>query len=408
MPTSAGPIRPEERILVIDIVRGVALLGIFVMNIPGFGHSLFAGAADGGELVTGLWDRAAAFVREAFFAGKFNTMFSLLFGIGFTIQLGRLQATVPERAAPIYVRRLLVLLGLGLVHAGLLWNGDVLLVYAVLGFALLLLQRAPDKVLILLIAACLVFPGIFDAWRPQLVSPEAEALAAFDYRHLEASNNEAFGTGSFLDAVRETSRMFAWGYGTPMGRWSYALFYAHMATGMLLGYWVGRRGWVGRLGSLQREISRIQWAALTLAAVAALGQVALAPGVSATEPLPARVLAAGFLHSTGRLGLTLFYILTLVRLAESTTRWRRLLLPFASAGRMPLSNYLLQTAMGTFIFYGWGLGYWGRTRPALELLLAPLLFVAIQLPLSAWWLRRFRYGPLEYAWRLLSYGRSAT
>ena len=77
-----------------------------------------------------------------------------------------------------------------------------------------------------------------------------------------------------------------------------------------------------------------------------------------------------------------------------------LLRPFALAGRMPLSNYLLQTLMGSFVFYGWGLGFWGRASPLLEVLLPTALF-----PLSAWWLRHFRYGPVEYVWRRLTYGR---
>jgi uncharacterized protein len=72
---------------------------------------------------------------------------------------------------------------------------------------------------------------------------------------------------------------------------------------------------------------------------------------------------------------------------------------------MPLSNYLLQTLMGLFIFYGWGLGWWDRTTPLAEMLLAVALYFAIQLPLSAWWLSHFRYGPVEYVWRRLTYGR---
>ena len=100
-----------------------------------------------------------------------------------------------------------------------------------------------------------------------------------------------------------------------------------------------------------------------------------------------------------------FYVLTVVRLAGSP-RWRKALLPFAAAGRMPLTNYLLQTALATFIFYGWGLGYWNQVGPALEVLLAAALFIGLQLPFSTWWFRHHRYGPIEYAWRVLACGRS--
>ena len=74
---------------------------------------------------------------------------------------------------------------------------------------------------------------------------------------------------------------------------------------------------------------------------------------------------------------------------------------------MPLTNYLLQTVLAGAVFYGWGLGLWGRVDPTFETLLAALLFFAVQLPFSAAWLSRFRYGPVEYLWRLLTYGRRA-
>lgn len=401
---TSGPISSAERILVLDIVRGVALLGIFIMNVPGFSHSLFAGAS-GVELVAGPLDRAAALLREELFAGKFNSMFSLLFGIGFTIQLGRLRATQPARATLIYVRRLLVLAAIGLVHAGLLWSGDVLLVYAVLGFALLVLRPVPDAVLIALIVACLMFPAFFEIGRSHLVSPQAEALAAFDYQDLETSNNLAFGQGSFIDAASETARMLAWGYGTPMGRWSYALFYAQMGTGLLLGYLAGRHRWVQHVDDLMPQVRRTQGAALALSVAGSLVYLATKPGVFVAEPTPTIVFIGMFLHTASRLALMVFYVLTLVRLTRSVA-WQRRLLPFAAAGRMPLTNYLLQTAMGTFIFYGWGLGLWGQAGAALEIGLAAGLFIFIQLPLSVWWFSRFRYGPLEYVWRVLSYGRS--
>jgi uncharacterized protein len=99
-----------------------------------------------------------------------------------------------------------------------------------------------------------------------------------------------------------------------------------------------------------------------------------------------------------------FYATSILRLLDRPSA-ARLLRPFALAGRMPLSNYLLQTVLATFVFYGWGLGFWGRASPWKEVALAAGLFFLVQLPLSAWWLARFRYGPVEYVWRRLTYGR---
>jgi uncharacterized protein len=101
-----------------------------------------------------------------------------------------------------------------------------------------------------------------------------------------------------------------------------------------------------------------------------------------------------------------FYVLTIVRLAQLPD-WQRRFAPIATAGRIPLTNYLMQTVIATALFYGWGLGLWGKVGPALQLLIALAIYFLIQLPLSAWWLRRFEYGPLEYLWRLGTYGRRA-
>jgi uncharacterized protein len=92
--------------------------------------------------------------------------------------------------------------------------------------------------------------------------------------------------------------------------------------------------------------------------------------------------------------------------AVHSDHWRRRLEPMALAGRMPLTNYLLQTAIATTIFYGWGFGLWGQVGPALDLWLAVLIFFAVQIPLSRWWLSRHETGPLEWLWRRLTYGRA--
>jgi uncharacterized protein len=133
------------------------------------------------------------------------------------------------------------------------------------------------------------------------------------------------------------------------------------------------------------------------------GALWIAFGGAGVEPGASNVPAA-LARTVGRAALMAFYALSVLRLLE-LPRTAALLRPFAFAGRMPLSNYLLQTLMGSFVFYGWGLGFWGRATPLVEVLLPTALFLVVQLPLSAWWLSRFRYGPVEYVWRRLTYGR---
>jgi len=392
-PKVEAPLPAAERIAALDVLRGIALFGIFIMNMPGFSHSVFAPPPPDLPPL----DAWVSWLRDLLFAGKFNLMFGLLFGIGFHLQLGRLEAARPgSGAVAIYARRLAVLLAIGLVHAALLWSGDVLVVYAVLGFGLLAIRRWSDRAVLSLLVFCLVFPAIAEALRPLLLSISTEAIGAFEVEDYLLSNDAAFGHGSFLDAMAETLRVFAWYYRSALGAYSLGVFYVQMATGILLGVLVGRRGWVERLPALREPIRRAHLAALGVALLAgALSLAFSALGATGLDTLA---------KSLGRPALMAFYALSVLRLLAwpGAARWLR---PFALAGRMPLSNYLLQTLLGLVVFYGWGLGFWNRVSPSVEVALATGLYFLVQLPLSAAWLARFRYGPIEYVWRRLTYGR---
>ena len=398
----SGPISSAERIATIDIVRGFALLGILIMNMPGFSTSFFA-EADGSHLWTDKLNQYAELGRDMLFSGKFNSMFSLLFGLGFTIQLGRMMARDPENAVGLYCRRLAVLMVFALGHVLIFWGGDVLHLYTVLGVGLLLLRRASNRTVYFLLAGCLVYPAISGTLRILVMTPEMVQHQVAEAKVWEASNNLAYGHGSFLQAAREHTREFIYIYTTPLELWGYLGFYVQMTTTMLLGFLIGRNGWVRRIPELLPRIRRLQWTALAVGVVCAvtfgvLGEMHRTPG-----PSPIKILIS-FAYVACRLGLMIFYVLTLVRLAQ-VPAWQKRLAPMAAAGRMPLTNYLAQTLMATTLFYGWGFGWWGQVGPAAGLLLAFAIFFLIQVPLSIWWLRRYEYGPLEYLWRTLTYGR---
>ena len=399
-----GPVPASERIQTLDIVRGFALLGILIMNMPGFSASFFV-EADGSHLWSGALDQRAEQVRDMLFSGKFNSMFSLLFGIGFTIQLGRMLTRDPEHGATLYVRRLLVLAVFALVHC-LLWTGDVLHIYVVLGFGLLLLRNISNRAVVAMIVLLICYPAIAGTIRLLVMAPERVAMLVKEAQAIEASNNLAYGHGTFFDAVREHVREWTHMYTSPWELWFFLGLWVQMATTMLLGFLIGRNGWVHRIPELMPVVRRLQWSALGLGVLCSLtfgivSQYTRTPGPSSLKILVAMA------YILSRLGMMSFYVLTVVRLAQLRT-WQRRFQPIALTGRMPLTNYLLQTAICTTLFYGWGFGLWGRVGPALQLVLAFAMFFAVQVPLSTWWLRRFEYGPLEYLWRLGTYGKRAT
>ena len=405
MPTTSSSLPTAERIATLDIVRGFALLGILIMNMPGFSASFFA-EADGSHLWPGRLDQLAEQLRDLLFSGKFNSMFSLLFGIGFTIQFARMQQLDPAHATGLYLRRLLVLGVFGLIHATVFWTGDVLHIYALLGLLVLFaLRRVSDRAIVVLIGLCLLYPVVSGALRLLVTTPEVTAALVAQAKAFEISNNAAYGHGSFIDAAREHLREFSYFYDNGWSLWGSLGFYVQMGMTMLLGLLAGRRHWPQRIPELLPRIPRLQWGALALGLVCGVVFSVIFELQRAPGPTPLK-LVAGLCYWASRFALMVFYVLTIVRIAQ-TPAGARALAPLALTGRMPLTNYLTQTLLCTALFYGWGVGLWGRIGPAAGLGLALLIYFAVQVPWSLWWLRTHERGPMEALWARLTYRRSA-
>jgi uncharacterized protein len=399
-PTSQLPV--TERLPVLDIVRGFALLGILIMNMPSFSWSAFAGA-DGSRVWPGPIDQWAEHLRDALFSGKFNSMFSLLFGIGFTIQYQRMRQQDPLHADGLYMRRLLVLAAFGLVHGFVFWFGDILHSYALLGLLLLFaLRRLSDRALMVLMAVLLLYPAVSGLLRVLVMTPDMVAERVAIALGFVATNNVAFGHGSFFDAAIENTRMMLHFYGTQLTLWSTFGFYVEIALTMVLGVLAGRRRWAHRIPELMPTIRFLTWWALGLGLACAVAYTVIFELNRAPGPSLIKVLG-GVCYSLSRVSTMVFYVLVIVRLCQHPM-WLRRLAPMAAAGRMPLTNYLMQTAICITLFEGWGLGWWGRVGPAAGLALALAVFFCIQIPLSLWWLRRHERGPLEAWWAHLTYG----
>jgi uncharacterized protein len=399
---AAVPLPIEERIPALDVVRGFALLGILIMNMPGFSTSYFA-EADGSHLWSGRVDQLAEQVRDLLFAGKFNSMFSLLFGIGFTIQFARMEALAPEAATRRYLRRLLALGAIGLLHGMVFWTGDVLHIYAALGLLLVLpLRRASDRTLLLLMLLCLAYPLLSGAVRLLVMTPEITASLVAKAQAFEASNNVAYGHGTFWHAASEHAREFVTGYVDPWWLWSTMGFWVQMSLTMMLGLLAGRRRWPQRIPELLPQIRRVHRWTLLIGLLAGVTFTVIFQAQRAPGPTVLK-LVGGVAYWVCRLSMMLFFVLAIVRLIQRP-EWARRLAPLGVAGRMPLTNYLMQTALCTTLFYGWGFGLWGKVGPAAGLGLAFVIYFGVQVPWSRWWLARHERGPMEVLWSRLTYG----
>lgn len=405
MTTPAAPVSSGERIYTLDVIRGFALLGIFIMNMPSFNLSFWVGA-DGSHPFPAWWDRTAETARDVLFSGKFNSMFSMLFAIGFIIQLERLDARDPEHARAIYLRRIGWLFVFGLIHACVFWTGDVLHIYALFGLVLLALRRAPERLLWTLFVCCFLYPVVVGIYRVMTVTPADVGKFIADAKAWEASNNAAYGHGSFFAAAREHAREMRYVYTDPRAVLGMVSFYVQAFSTMLLGLILGRRRFFQNAATHLPLVKRMQWWSLAvgIAAGAVFGTWE-ATVENPAQPSPIRVVA-NVCYYLCRVSIMVFYVATIVRAVHIET-WRERLAPLAQAGRMPLTNYLMQTLIATFLFYGWGLGFWGKVGPAMDIALAIGIFFLIQVPLSYAWLRRFEMGPMEYLWRRLTYGHAS-
>lgn len=397
--TAFGP--ATDRLLHLDVLRGFALLGILFVNFEWFTRPIQAivfGAEPGLEGV----DRVVDFVIKTLAEGKFYALFSMLFGAGFALMAERAEAR--EGAfRPLYLRRLAVLLAFGALHMVFVWAGDILFVYALAGFLMTFcFARTPLTRLWKWALALIALPVLL-AWAGALSISATRLDPALHARILQgfAEDEAALQTllaqaaaihasGSYLDNVAQRLRDAAFTltylpfWGTPilgyflLGRWLLAsgILRSAQAHGDFLRRW-RRQGLLLGLPS------------------AAIGALLL---VGLTQTAPTLQGATGAtLATAGAALLALAYLSTVVLASER-------LAFLAPAGQMALSNYLAQSLFWTWVIYGHGLGLWGQLPVWSQPLLATAFFAA-QVVVSHWWLRHFRFGPAEWLWRSLTYGR---
>ncbi len=405
-PARAGSVAAGERIATIDVLRGFALFGILLVNMRLFSQPIYNQALDP-PAFPGALDHAVAWLIAWLAEGKFYSLFSLLFGYGLTLQLGRAEAR-GVRFVPLYLRRLLVLFLIGLAHAILLWTGDILVTYAVLGPFLLLFTERKPRTLLIWAGVCLLFVIVLNALLVGtlalgriLPGGAAEidrtlAESAAGYRASADAATRAFRSGDFRAMTVQRLRDLGVIYG------SLPLFAPSVFAMFLVGMYAGKRAILGRVGEHLPLLHRtLRWGlgvGLGLNLVYASLNLVVNPTVPSAGQLVAVVA-----QTVGAPALCLGYAAALTLLLRQP-RWGRRLAPLVAVGRLALSNYLLQTVICTTIFYGYGLGLYGRVGPAPGFLLSIAIYL-VQLPLSVWWLRRFRFGPVEWLWRSLTYLR---
>ncbi len=396
--TDAAPVAQNARIDAIDVLRGVALLGILVMNIQAFAMpqaSYFNPTAYGDFTGVNLYVWAAGRMLAD---QKFMTIFSMLFGAGIVLMAQR--AETRGVARQMHYRRMGWLLVIGLLHAHLLWSGDILFLYAVCGMLVYPLRRQPPGRLLVLGVVLLAVASAYsigsgvslpywpeearvaftaDVWQPTPAMINAE-LAAYRGGWLDQQPVRSEGAFAF-----ETLVLITWGVWRAGGL-------------MLIGMALFKHGVFSA-----RRSTRFYVALIAVAVAVGLPLQAYGILLDFARGWPVWSFFVGVqFNYWPSIAVSLGYV-GAVMLACRTAALRPYTRPFAAVGQTTLSNYLLQTVICTTIFYGHGLGWFGSVDRAGQAGVVAAVWV-VQLLSSTLWLRRFRFGPAEWMWRSLTYG----
>lgn len=399
VPPTLIPTQASERYMILDTLRGLAILGIALANYPELSLYRFL-PADAAALPASAWDRAINFIVHSLVDGKFYTIFSLLFGIGFSIILQNITRK-GGRVLPLFMRRMALLALIGLAHLLFIWSGDILLLYALMGMLLACFRNLSDRTLLSCALAFLLLPiGIDAACEYANLHP----AAFFVQLQQQACAHSGITPENFATWLRDAdsySGMFDFliqGAAVRAQEFIDGNRYFKVLGLFLLGFLIGRHRLYARLAEHRRALRRI-----TLIG-GGIGLI-LAPlfAWSSINGQPWGIAAHSLIYTLSVYPLSFAYmsLICLAYLRCSTFapfRW------LAAPGRMALTNYLMQSVIGVLLYYGIGLGL-GASLPLAGVELVALLIFIAQMILSSLWLRAFRYGPLEWIWRILTYGR---
>lgn len=399
------PIQSSNRIIYLDILRGMAILFIFIANIYVFSGWYFMpdeikGQFHGAELNSIIKQLTVVFID-----GKWYSIFSILFGIGFVIQYDNAKSKNLSFVS-FFIKRMLGLLLIGLIHLFFLWQGDILTLYALIGFLLLFFRNFTNKRLLIWAGVLLFLPVLhlllmiaFDNFYPQGLYDQFYSYLLNNNIPIEEKIEEfdLYTFAKFWMDGESWQRFSTIQFGIPLLRYMMILIEGRIFKVLacfLIGIWAGRM--ILNQGLLQNK-SRLKKIAL----------FGLIIGISMNIILAyCKTQIGGFWnivnyvsYALGVVPLACGYAALVALFVNSNNK---ILEKFAPVGQMALTNYLFQTIISILFFYGIGFGF-AFDLSLWKIMLFVFLIFAVQLFLSDLWLRHFRYGPIEWLWRMMTY-----
>ena len=395
-----SPVKTSERFVVLDALRGFALLGICMANFPEFSLYTFLSPEAVAAMPTAVADTITRYLLYVLVDGKFYTLFSLLFGIGFSIIIRNAERK-GANGFRIFYRRMGMLLLFGFLHLMFIWSGDILMLYALLGMLLPLFRRVSDKKLLGWALFFLILPIAMDG-----VCEMTHTNLALPFIHLQDTYCAKYGINEanfayWLHDAEDYGTVFQFlvqGACVRMQEFIIGNRYFKVLGLFLIGFYIGRHRVYANLEGGRNLLVKVFRRGFTLGLPYSL---LYAWSSMSGHPFGNTLHSVCYFISVYPLGFAYASGLCLLYLKwKEGSIWKWL----AAPGRMALTNYLGQSVIGMFLFYGIGLG-WGSTIGLLQTEAIVLAVFLFQMLFSRLWLSGFRFGPLEWIWRMLTYGK---
>ncbi|WP_449376545.1 DUF418 domain-containing protein [Bacillus safensis] len=377
------PMSLRERVHFLDIVRGFALMGIILVN-----YFLIVDSAKGFDMQS---NDVFHNVVNWFASGKFITLFSFLFGVGFMFFMDRAAQKV-DSPNKLFTRRLTILLGFGLLHLTFVWIGDILAYYAVAGFLLLFFYKRTAKTIGYWLITLFVIQLLTPFFTMLLNTFSSGSSGKPDFADFELiSHNSLTYLASIGDRWTDMVTMASGSFSTV-----YSMFFM-----FLLGVYFVKMEFFKNMETKKTIWNRI-WIIFAIAFLITQGSTIIAAVNPFENTLWMNITSA--LEQNGGLTGSMFYMSTLAMLFLHVPQLRGALMVFTKVGRMSLTCYLLHSIIGTLLFLKYGAGLVDHLQPAGTFMIGLGVYVFLVL-FSTLWLKRFKYGPMEFIWRQLTYGK---
>lgn len=415
------PTAPHERMVLLDIIRGLALFGILLVNAPSLNSPIGISESDF-AFQTNTWDYIVTNFIYLFAADKFYPIFSLLFGLSAMLFMENI-AKQGHNPIRLFIRRMVILFFFGVIQAVFIWWGDILIIYAVLGLGLVLFYKLSARLLLMIIytfflVLTMIHIGLayyhwhndyypdevmIDTTDESVINEPNEVGSITEEEEISNFSNEdemdlIYQYGSFMQIMEQRLQDYYLvslaGILKPVNFANfirYLTYYFHLFAIFLFGAWLQKKRIFQQIDDNWPIITHMGLYATVVAFITHLLSAHFDFFTEAFYPISG-------------LSMGIVYIFIIIFLFHKKN-WRKLLVPFAVVGRMSLSNYLMSNFILSLLFYGYGFGLYSKMGPGTQLWITIAIYIGLFL-LSTFWLKHYRFGPLEWLWRVLTYGQT--